>query len=387
MLLTLKDLIEYIMDNYNTSTIMKNSFVADRIRHGMNDIPDAKNISSARFKFYGSAGQGTWAEVPWIGLFDVLTFKLSAQQGVYLVYLLSADHKRMYLSLNQGWTSFKNKYGTKIGLQKLDRTTKSIRYIISSKSLCHIDKPVYNINLGSKSDNPKGYEISNILSIEYNRENMPSNEQMVNDLKAMKELLINVISNLKITYGENVTYSTDNNDEDLSMEPYNLLEYVEPDSVPHYKKQNEKTYNETYKKIDFDHIQKMKKFWGDTGEEWVEQIEKLKLEKYGRYDLAAKVEQVSKTKGDGLGYDILSFDNNGNKMFIEVKTTTDKSKNNKFQISINELNASKHYGNKYYIYRVYDFKNSINGPKYYVLNGDMFNNLDLQPISFTAIPK
>lgn len=131
----------------------------------------------------------------------------------------------------------------------------------------------------------------------------------------------------------------------------------------------------------------MKKFWGDTGEEWVEQIEKLKLKKYGRYDLAAKVEQVSKTKGDGLGYDILSFDNNGNKMFIEVKTTTDKSKNNKFQISINELNASKHYGNKYYIYRVYDFKNSINGPKYYVLNGDMFNNLDLQPISFTAIPK
>lgn len=42
MLLTLKDLIEYIMDNYNTSTIMKNSFVADRIRHGMNDIPDTK---------------------------------------------------------------------------------------------------------------------------------------------------------------------------------------------------------------------------------------------------------------------------------------------------------------------------------------------------------
>lgn len=384
--MNLKGLIQYIMDNYDTSTKMKNNSVADRIRHGMDYISDTKKISSKRFKFYGSAGQGVWAEVPWIGLFDVVTFKLSAQQGVYLVYLLSSDHKRVYLSLNQGWTAFKNKYGTKIGLQKLDETTKSIRSIIRNKSLSHINKPIYNINLGSRADNPKGYEISNILSIEYSRENMPSNERMIDDLKSMKELLINVISNLKITYGKNVTYST-NDDEDLSLESNNLLDYVEPEPVPQYKKQNKINFKETYEKTDFEHIQKIKKFWGDNGEEWIEQIEKLKLQKCGRYDLAEKVEHVSKTKGDGLGYDIISFDNDGNKMFIEVKTTTDKSKDNKFQISINELNASKYYGNKYYIYRVYDFKNYANGPKYYILNGDMFNKLDLQAISFTAIPK
>lgn len=386
-MMNLKELIQYIMDNYDTSTKMKNNYVADRIRHGMDDIYDTKNISSERFKFYGSAGQGSWAEVPWIGLFDVLTFKLSAQQGVYLVYLLSSDHKRMYLSLNQGWTAFKNKYGTQVGLRKLDETTKSIRNIITNKSLCNIKKTIYNINLGSRADNPKGYEISNILSIEYSKENMPSNEQMIDDLKSMKDLLTNVISNLKITYGKDVTYSTDSNDEELSLDSSNLLKYVEPDNAPHYKRQNEKSYKETCEKVDFHHIQKIKKFWGDTGEEWVKKIEKLKLQKCGREDLAEKVDHVSKTMGDGLGYDIISFDSNGNKMFIEVKTTTDKSKNTKFQISINELNASKYFGKKYYIYRVYDLKNSVNGPKYYVLNGDMFSKLDLQAISFTAIPK
>lgn len=30
---------------------------------------------------------------------------------------------------------------------------------------------------------------------------------------------------------------------------------------------------------------------------------------------------VSKLDGDGLGYDILSYDRNGNPMYIEVKTT------------------------------------------------------------------
>lgn len=387
MLLNLKDLIEYIMDNYDTSVPMKNNNVADRIRHGMDDIPDTKNISSSRFQFYGSSGKGAWAEVPWIGLFDVITFKLSAQQGVYLVYLLSSDHKRMYLSLNQGWTSFKKKYGTTKGLQKLKNTTVSIRNIIKDKFLYNIKDPVYDINLGSVLENPKGYEIGNIVSIEYNRENMPSNEEMVADLQAMKELLINTISNLKINFGENVTYSTEESDNDLLLDTNITSEYIEPESTPHYPKQKEITYKETYEKIDFDHLQKVKKFWGDNGEEWVKEIEKLKLKKYGRYDLARKVDRVSSSKGDGLGYDIISFDENGDKIFIEVKTTTDPSKKKNFQISINELNASRRYNNDYYIYRVYDFKNYKNGPKYYVLNGDMFDKLNLQEILFNAIPK
>jgi hypothetical protein len=51
----------------------------------------------------------------------------------------------------------------------------------------------------------------------------------------------------------------------------------------------------------------------------------LKLEQYrlaaGLDSLAAKVEHVSRTRGDGLGFDVLSFDEQGKERYIEVKTT------------------------------------------------------------------
>ena len=39
------------------------------------------------------------------------------------------------------------------------------------------------------------------------------------------------------------------------------------------------------------------------------------------YRLAARVDRVSETRGDGLGYDVLSFETSGRERLIEVKTT------------------------------------------------------------------
>ena len=47
---------------------------------------------------------------------------------------------------------------------------------------------------------------------------------------------------------------------------------------------------------------------GHRGEKFVVRHEVDRLVKAGRHDLADKVEWVSKTQGDGLGYDVLSFD-------------------------------------------------------------------------------
>ncbi|MBS3999253.1 MAG: DUF3883 domain-containing protein [Desulfobulbaceae bacterium] len=60
---------------------------------------------------------------------------------------------------------------------------------------------------------------------------------------------------------------------------------------------------------------------GDLGEIWVFKYEKEFLETHGKKTLAEKVEHVAKNKGDGLGYDILSFDLDGEPKYIEVKTT------------------------------------------------------------------
>ena len=46
------------------------------------------------------------------------------------------------------------------------------------------------------------------------------------------------------------------------------------------------------------------------------------IQYYVNYGLESKIEWVSQTQGDGAGYDIRSFDEAGNEIVIEVKTTT-----------------------------------------------------------------
>lgn len=49
--------------------------------------------------------------------------------------------------------------------------------------------------------------------------------------------------------------------------------------------------------------------------------ERYRLHAVGAKELVDRVEHVSSTKGDGLGYDVLSFDADGKERLIEVKTT------------------------------------------------------------------
>jgi hypothetical protein len=95
-----------------------------------------------------------------------------------------------------------------------------------------------------------------------------------------------------------------------------------------------------------------------------------------RPDLANKMEWVSKTTGDGLGYDVLSFDESSNYgLYIEVKTTNSDPATG-FVLTANELNFGKSHTKQFVIYRVYDFKNHARVLR---LEGDPSTVLDLQP--------
>lgn len=60
----------------------------------------------------GSPGQGNWAEIPWIAVFDpVVTESATRRHYHYIVYLFSSDMRRVYLSLNQGTTIVRNEFG------------------------------------------------------------------------------------------------------------------------------------------------------------------------------------------------------------------------------------------------------------------------------------
>lgn len=105
------------------------------------------------------------------------------------------------------------------------------------------------------------------------------------------------------------------------------------------------------RKIDWDKLYKDRKATGIQGEEVAIAIEQEYLKSIGRDDLANKIRHVSKEDGDGLGYDILSFFQDGSEKYIEVKSTT-KSLEAPFYISRNELSFLQEHPENSFIYRL-----------------------------------
>jgi hypothetical protein len=124
---------------------------------------------------------------------------------------------------------------------------------------------------------------------------------------------------------------------------------------------------------------------GELGEIWVVEIEREFLSQHGKLDLANLVKHDSHDKGDGLGYDVQSFDLNGNKIYIEVKTTKG-NKNTPFYITRNELERSIKEKSNYYLYRVYDYDENTQSGKLLKIQGDM-SSLCQIPLNYRVVLK
>ena len=119
---------------------------------------------------------------------------------------------------------------------------------------------------------------------------------------------------------------------------------------------------------------------GAAGEEFVIAYERNRLKAFGSARLSDKVEQVSRTKGDGLGFDVLSFEPDGRERFIEVKTTA-FGKETPFFISRNEADFSAAFAEQFHLYRLFDFRKQ---PKMFDLSGRIHDRVRLDPVSYLA---
>lgn len=122
---------------------------------------------------------------------------------------------------------------------------------------------------------------------------------------------------------------------------------------------------------------------GEAGERAALKIEIEKLKQSGRNDLLKNVYLTRDTLRNTAPYDLHSCNEDGEEMFIEVKTTTENI-NTPFYISAKEILQSVKYSKQYCLYRIYDFDMETHSGKYYVLRGDLTELLDLEPIQFIA---
>lgn len=119
---------------------------------------------------------------------------------------------------------------------------------------------------------------------------------------------------------------------------------------------------------------------GLAGELFVVEFEARRLHEAGHKALSDRVEHVAKSQGDGLGYDVLSFDESGRERLIEVKTTA-FGVQTPFYVSRNEVARSEAESEHFHLYRLFEFRKQ---PRLFDLPGMIRHNCSLDPVSYLA---
>ena len=111
-------------------------------------------------------------------------------------------------------------------------------------------------------------------------------------------------------------------------------------------------------------------------------LERHRLARAGRDDLSRKVQWVAVEIGDGLGFDVLSFDDlDESEKLIEVKTTG-LGKFFPFYVTGNEVRCSEDMTDQFHLFRVFDFGRT---PRIYILTGSLNINCRLEPTQYLAM--
>jgi MoxR-like ATPase len=140
-----------------------------------NDLSEAIGklsfINKDNYIVKGSIGKGLWATVPWVAILNE-GITTSTQRGYYIVYLFSEDMKELYLTFAQGITETSR--------DEMLQLNEEIRKNIEMDGV--IKSNDYYLGESPKA---KGYVESTAAYIKYSLNDMPSENQLVNDLEKM----------------------------------------------------------------------------------------------------------------------------------------------------------------------------------------------------------
>lgn len=181
------------------------NYLAGILRNGVvNGLHKLANLPPG-YLLQGSPGFGSWAEVPWVGVFDK-DITESAQRGYYVVYLFNAQMNGVYLSLNQGWTQFAERFGVNEARARIQESTGKFRELVRYVGT---DYSLDAISLQATGGLGTGYELGHICGRFYPRDQIPGDKTIVRDLEKMvdvyrkvKDIVGNDISNINLLYGD-----------------------------------------------------------------------------------------------------------------------------------------------------------------------------------------
>ncbi|PQJ79559.1 DUF3883 domain-containing protein [Polaribacter porphyrae] len=317
----------------------------ENVRYGMLIAPTAYKINywaeNSTIENFVIKSDKSWQ---WSGSFKsylwIRIFRKNDSKKVYFV--LGVDDKgNLYLELNcqrSNHTGGKTQPLTKERINEFDKYLNSSTYI----------KKII------KKEHLKNYNWHSLISL--TKDFLHSNSTIYDELEIIsKEKFIEL-----------------NQDNDSILTVSDI-----PESTKSYVN---KERNFKGKKIDWSKKQLVSSRLGLLGEELIIEYEKSKIKKLKKENILNDNIIVEK-KRDGEGYDILSYDKNGNKLFIEVKTTKGKI-NEPFYLSINEKAFYEKHKSQYIIYRLYEFNNLSKTSKLYKIEGSELDDFNFNPTNF-----
>ena len=182
----IRELFSEIMKNYIDTS--KREMYNSKSKVYQLVVNDSKNVLEKIIKNFddkeidievkASCGTGSWTYYPWIAIFNP-NITRTIQEGVYIVYLFSEDMKRVYLTLNQGYTNLKKQLGSKESKAQMIKIRNDIRDSIDKKEFIANNE----LKIGKHE-----YEDGCIFYKEYNYDDLPTNEILIKDLQSMIEI-------------------------------------------------------------------------------------------------------------------------------------------------------------------------------------------------------
>ena len=141
-------------------------------------------VDSRTHLITGSVGQGNWATVPWVCIFD-RKITTTATKGVYIVYLLAKDGKTLYLTFNQGCTDIRNSHSKADTIKIMRQKAADIASRINARGFASDER----IDLGSGlTELAELYQKGTVFYKAYHQGQVPSDEELKNDLKNMMDI-------------------------------------------------------------------------------------------------------------------------------------------------------------------------------------------------------
>jgi len=300
----------------------------------------------------GSPGEGVKNLAPWIATFH-LRETSSAKKGFYPVYLFSGDLTNLYLSIALGVTDFEGYFGKgkkslnairSAALKKRTISKELLEKNLNDRLLNELISSSIDVARSNRNFLHKAYGEGSIFSLEYNLENLPSNEILLEDYDQMLNLYESMVTDVASPDVEELAVNEVIKEEKKEVTVTNFV--IRPPKKPSRKSASRTGGGKRRSK--------KSTIVGNQAEEIVFNYEQKKVSELGITD--SEVIWCQKNPEDRKpGYDVLSFNDTGEEIYIEVKGTEGK-KMTSVSLTSHEwevANSSFHKSN-YFIYLVFE---------------------------------